>query len=107
MAQQPPETPVFHYPNAQKDVFIYTITSASITGAFEPVWYVNTKWDQFPTPEIMQVITDRAIKYIIVHNDTMTADEQAAFKQRLAVPTVAGKRKLDQSIGTSDVYKVQ
>jgi hypothetical protein len=113
LAQQPAGTPVFHYPNAQANVFIYHYYQRFHNqpmlngyGAFEPVWYVNTKWEEFPTPEIMQIITDRAIRYVIVHKDMMSADDQASFNQRLAAPAVAGKLKLSQTIGDADVYEV-
>ena len=51
---------------------------------YSPEWYVNAKWDEFPSPSIFSLLGERHIQYILVHHDLLSDAENAELESRWA-----------------------
>jgi hypothetical protein len=113
LQQQPAGTPVFHYPNTTYPVLNYLAYQRFHSqpmlngyGSFLPPWYEAIDWKTFPSAEIMKVLFERRIQYVLVHHEVMTAQEEADFKYYLTTSVYAGSLSLIGTFGQVDVYQV-
>jgi hypothetical protein len=113
LKSQPPGTPVFHYPNKPDSIFTYLLWEyvhdqpmLNGYGSFRPQWYATMNWDQFPSPEIMQVLLSRHIKYVLIHHELMTPDDETHFQTQLVQSGYAPNFNFVGTYGSVDVYAI-
>lgn len=90
LADQPPNTPVLHFPvtgaNAyQHYVYLPRHNQPMLNGAgasFVPLWYFEINWSAFPDRETVRFLQQRGICYVIIHDDLLTSDEAIQLAQQ-------------------------
>jgi len=114
LAQQPQDTAVLHYPvtgMAAYQYFAYQpYTNQPMLnggGSYLPNWYIENDWGQFPNVSMMNVLYDHRIRYILIHHDLMTPEENEAFANRWNIfQATFGKVPLVATFGAVEVYRV-
>ncbi|HVO41766.1 MAG TPA: hypothetical protein VMT34_04040, partial [Aggregatilineales bacterium] len=110
---QPAGTPVFHYPNKPDSIFEYLLWEhvhdqpmLNGYGSFRPPWYAQTDWSKFPSPEIMQVLFSRGIRYVLIHHELMAPDDERLFKTQFETTGYAANFTFVGRFGEVDVYSI-
>lgn len=109
---QPHPTPVVHYPYWTNDFFKYQPYHNQPTlnvgfSTYLPHYVRMTDWSNPPDDVARQILYERDICYILVHDYLLTDQEQAAanvyFAERM---TNAGLLEFQQRIEETDIYSV-
>lgn len=128
LADQPPGTPVFHYPQniseemrAQSTLRMDPL-AAHQYAAYQPLhdqpmiggiaslypdWYFKLHWDPFPNPEVMTFLRDRGARYIIVHHELMTGRDSHILQVQMEdYQAMWGPLRFVDRVGDAEIYEL-
>lgn len=113
LAEQPPGTPVFHYPinnyvNQRLLQYQHLHNQPMLNGVGSqfPDWYVPIERETFPSPWHMSELEDRQIRYIIVHRNLLYGDADRFDSAWAAYEAEYGELATVVKFGEVEVYRV-
>lgn len=126
LAEQPPDTVVFHYPHMLSGEFIaqypyrmnpfamheYVLyqrihNQPTVQGvaSIYPEWFFRLDWGSFPNIDIMEFLRERGVEYILIHHEMMIETESLRFEGRLReFESMWGAFSFVERVGDVDVY---
>lgn len=117
LATQPRDTVIFHYPSqgaapvTAEALRIYLFDQRfhgleMINGwsSYLPIWF--NELARFPDPSILYLLLERDTRYVLVHNEFLSSEEQQTIKARIGELAVNQDIQLPllTTVGSVDVY---
>ena len=114
LAEQPPGTPVMHYPitgDASYTYYAYLPVHQQPMlnggGSFLPTWFVSANWSAFPDQQTIHLLQERNIRYILIHRDLLSQAEKEALGRRWQeYESSYGAFERVVTFGEVDIYRV-
>ena len=128
LADQPPGTPVYHYPQfisaamrAQSTIRMDPL-AAHQYAAYQPLhdqpmiggiaslypdWYFKLQWDPFPNPQVIAFLRERGTRYVLLHHELLMPQENHVLDLRMEdYQAMWGGLRFVDRIGDVDVYEI-